>query len=168
MVLGLVRGRVACRIARYVGLGVTAAVIAGSLILGPLNLGLPAMAADSSASLLTPGSSPPYFSATATGSLNVGRFQHTATLLLDGRILVTGGLNGGGTSTATTEIYDPSLQRWTMAPSMRHARSQHTATLLSDGRVLVAGGPTASCEPAANAEALRSVELFDTSLNTGA
>ena len=41
---------------------------------------------------------------TPTGSLNVGRFYHTATKLADGRVLVAGGYGVSGV-TATAEIY---------------------------------------------------------------
>jgi hypothetical protein len=56
----------------------------------------------------------------------------TATLLGDGRVLVTG--NDGA------ELYDPDSGIWTAAGTMIHPRHSHTATLLPDGRVLVAGG----------------------------
>ena len=39
-----------------------------------------------------------------TGPLNVARHSHTATLLLDGKVLVAGGFSGGGL--ASVEIYD--------------------------------------------------------------
>jgi uncharacterized delta-60 repeat protein len=67
------------------------------------------------------------------------RIHHTATLLLDGRVLVAGGENALG-SLNSVELFDPATGLWSAAASMQQARSQHTATLLPDGRVLVAGG----------------------------
>lgn len=70
------------------------------------------------------------------------RFGHTATLLTDGRVLVTGGccdhLTGRVLSSA--ELYDERSGRWTTVAGMMTGRQGHTATLLPDGRVLVAGG----------------------------
>lgn len=66
------------------------------------------------------------------------RFGHAATLLRDGRVLVTGGLSGSQI-TQTCEVYDPSTNTWSAARSMHHARWHHSATLLADGRVFVAG-----------------------------
>ena len=74
------------------------------------------------------------------GQLTYGRYQHTATLLQDGRVLVVGGIGKGGIPLATAEIYDPSTRKWASAAPMRLSRSGHTATRLADGRVLVAGG----------------------------
>ena len=76
---------------------------------------------------------------TATGSLLYYHAQHTATLLLNGKVLVAGGWGGGGPS-PIAEIYDTSSGNWTMTGSMTNARVGHTATLLSNGKVLVAGG----------------------------
>ena len=70
---------------------------------------------------------------------------HTATLLRDGRVLVTGGESNfhwmalpGGNS----EIYDPASNTWAQAAPILHtgAHSGSSATLLPDGRVLVIGG----------------------------
>jgi hypothetical protein len=85
---------------------------------------------------------------TAAASLALQRMGHTATLLPDGRVLVAGGLtdlNGGGiapisSTTRTTEVYDPVLNRWTPGPTMREERAAHTAVLLPNGRVLMMGG----------------------------
>jgi hypothetical protein len=78
---------------------------------------------------------------TVTGSLNDGRLLHTATLLLDGRVLVTGGwpdhTNHGELSGA--ELYNPATGNWTRTIGMHVPRVDHTATLLRDGRVLVVG-----------------------------
>jgi N-acetylneuraminic acid mutarotase len=78
-----------------------------------------------------------------TGSLNVARYNHTATLLPSGEVLVAGG--EGGTAAALTwlasaELYDPKTRKWTLTGSMSVGRTDHTATLLANGEVLVAGG----------------------------
>lgn len=74
------------------------------------------------------------------GSLIAVRAQHTATRLLDGRVLVTGGTDGRNHGLASTELFDPRQATWKPGPSMDTTRIDHTATLLSDGRVLVVGG----------------------------
>ena len=74
-----------------------------------------------------------------TGSLKTGRDYHTATLLGDGRVLVTGGYTVQGASNSV-EIYDPVTATWSVAASMNYGRALHSATALSDGRAIVAGG----------------------------
>lgn len=77
----------------------------------------------------------------------VPRYNHTTTVLANGKVLVTGGLGGTndqfvqfGKRTAA-QLYDPVTAAWFPAASMVAARSAHTATLLSDGSVLVVGRP---------------------------
>src|SRR6266853_426654 len=67
-----------------------------------------------------------------TGSLNTARLWHTATLLLDGKVLVVGGFNN--VALASAELYDPASGTWSFTGSMNTARYMHTATLLPDGR----------------------------------
>jgi hypothetical protein len=82
---------------------------------------------------------------TPTGSLGTARKGHQATLLPDGRVLVTGGdalaaLPFRPGTLATTELYDPTTGAWTPGPTMRGGRGRHRALLLHSGRVLVVGG----------------------------
>ncbi len=101
------------------------------------------------------------------GALSVARVNHTATVLRDGRVLVTGGRTIDGLSTlASAELFDPKTRSWKMVPSMAVGRSHHAATLLADGRVLVTGGTSADPDPSvARFVALASAELFDPAKN---
>jgi len=74
------------------------------------------------------------------GNLSVARMSHTATLLADGKLLVTGGYGVGSAVLNTTELYDPATNIWSAAGTMNSPRSLHTATLLPGGGVLVVGG----------------------------
>ncbi|CAF0843424.1 unnamed protein product [Adineta ricciae] len=76
---------------------------------------------------------------TSTGNMKVARGYHTASMLSNGTILVTGGWNGIY-SLDITELYDPSTGIWTATGNMNVARAYHTASLLSNGTILVTGG----------------------------
>ena len=75
-----------------------------------------------------------------TGSMSTFRDNHTATLLDDGRVLVTGGGGEGYASSTSADVYDPSSGRFTKTGPMKTGRWLHSATLLRDGRVLILGG----------------------------
>jgi hypothetical protein len=102
---------------------------------------------------------------TATGALAAARIGEAATLLPDGRVLVTGGgscddANPG--TWATAEVYDPTSGSFSGVGSMSRPRQGHTATLLPDGRVLVAGGTTGAAAVAAGGIQLASVRSVAT------
>ncbi|MBI4265749.1 MAG: Ig-like domain repeat protein, partial [Acidobacteria bacterium] len=75
---------------------------------------------------------------TTTGDLATARYAHSATLLSDGRVLITGGY--GGTSLASAELYDPATDQFSPTGGLTVGRLVHTATRLNDGTVLVVGG----------------------------
>ena len=75
-----------------------------------------------------------------TGRMTVARAAHTATLLLDGRVLIAGG------GSASAELYDATSQTFSVTGSMTLAQDARSATLLANsklpnyGKVLMAGG----------------------------
>lgn len=73
-------------------------------------------------------------------NMNVARSGHTATLLRDGTVLVTGGMLRNGDFTATAETYDPATSRFTPTKNMTTARVGSAAALLPSGKVLIVGG----------------------------
>jgi len=84
-----------------------------------------------------------------TGSMVTGgRKLHNATLLPDGKVLVTGGSSGTEGPNAQPddpvyecEMWDPATGTWTTMASLTRIRAYHSiALLLPDGRVLTAAG----------------------------
>ena len=97
------------------------------------------------------------------------RFNHTATLLPDGRVLIAGGttpdLEGTDVS-SLVEVYDPAANRFQTLGTMLRPRASHTATLLGDGKVLLAGGLTYA-SLGENSMATATVEAFDPATGLG-
>src|SRR5436190_14631234 len=77
-----------------------------------------------------------------------GRKLFNATILADGKVLVTGGSRGTedpntqpSNPAYESELWDPATGTWTTMASLTTIRSYHSiALLLPDGRVLSAGG----------------------------
>jgi hypothetical protein len=64
------------------------------------------------------------------------RELHTATLLTNEKVLVTGTFD----LTLPAELYDPTTGTFTAFSNMTNARYEHAATLLNNGEVLITGG----------------------------
>jgi len=76
-----------------------------------------------------------------TDSMHFAREEHTATLLPDGSVLITGGRTDSFyTAPLLAELYDPPTGIFLAPIVMNASRSSHQATLLNDGRVLITGG----------------------------
>jgi Fe-S cluster assembly iron-binding protein IscA len=95
---------------------------------------------------------------TLTGSMAAARIGHTATLLNNGTVLITGGINSVAILSGA-EIYNPSSGSFTSAGSMINAREGHVATLLKNGKVLITGGST-------NLGFIANAELYDPAAGT--
>src|SRR5690349_10154949 len=87
-----------------------------------------------------------------TGNMTTGRSYHTATVLFDGRVLITGGDDGNYEGITSAELYDPATGTFSAAGHMSEARG--AATLLSTGKVLLSGAND------------RSLELYDPATGT--
>ena len=104
---------------------------------------------------LTPGASALPLSA---------RHSHAVTLMPDGNLLVTGGVNSANSATASVLMYNMGTNIYDAWNSnLITARSSHTATLMSNGKVLIAGGFSTAGAPIPVADAL---EICDPVLRT--
>jgi RHS repeat-associated protein len=119
---------------------------------------------------------------TSTASMATDRYEHTATLLSDGRVLVVGGRSTTSTTSgilSSAERYDPASGTWSpagniMPPAgMTAARRLHSAVQLgattgnpnTAGKVLVAGGIRGTVSGSAPAS-LTTTSLYDVTANS--
>jgi hypothetical protein len=87
-----------------------------------------------------------------------------AVQLNDGRVLVVGGGEGARdlAPSASAEIADIELKRWTAAGTLTLARYKHAAVVLKDGRALVVGGSDARDRQGK----ISALEVFDPKVGT--
>ena len=83
---------------------------------------------------------------TQTGSMSTTRIAHTATRLLNGTVLLFGGvphvqnIHDQPPAPAVAEIFDPASGSFSAVRTGELSRIDHTATLLPSGSVLIVGG----------------------------
>jgi N-acetylneuraminic acid mutarotase len=98
---------------------------------------------------------------TSTSAMRSPRDGHTATLLINGKVLVAGGTNNGA-ALSSAELYNRSTGAWAPTGSMNVARTLARAVLLSNGSVLVIGGCINDCLSSTT----KSAELYNPSTGT--
>jgi uncharacterized protein (TIGR03437 family) len=94
---------------------------------------------------------------TSAGNMAAPRAWPSATLLKNGKILITGGASNGHIF-ASAELYDPSARTFTLAGNMTTGRYHHTATLLPNGKVWIV--------PGGDGDDFGSAELYDPETGT--
>uniref|UniRef100_UPI0026148D18 galactose oxidase-like domain-containing protein n=1 Tax=uncultured Maribacter sp. TaxID=431308 RepID=UPI0026148D18 len=108
---------------------------------------------------------------TQANDLAFSRTMHNSTVLPNGQVLVTGGLDRGAVFTDIgaryeAELFNPNNNTWTTVASMTEARTYHSVSLLmTDGRVFVGGGglcdDTLDCDNHFSAEIYSPPYLFN-------
>lgn len=97
---------------------------------------------------------------TATGMMTSPRSMPTANLLLDGRVLVAGGIGSSAIAVASADLYDPISRTFSATGSMSFPRDAAASARLLDGRIFVAGGEDNT------ATAIAAVELYNPATGT--
>jgi WD40 repeat protein len=108
----------------------------------------------------------------SAGKLLIARDSHSATLLMNGTVLVAGGYSHGFDGDAqpawhtmfAAELFDPASSSSTTAASLEADRAQHVATRLNNGQVLITGGVAGfqelCCRPRPYLATLASAEIY--------
>jgi hypothetical protein len=90
---------------------------------------------------------------TPIGKMATARYRHSATLLVDGRVLLAGGTSD---ATHSAELFAPASGSFAATTGgMIQVRSGHCSALLPNGKVLIAGGGGSA------SSLFKTAELFD-------
>ena len=93
----------------------------------------------------------PIAQTTTNFTMSERRAGHGASLMGNGKILITGGFSNFNLTdilaffqsiSGTTEVFDPVAGTFTAGPTLLEPRALHTSTTLTSGQVLIAGGLT--------------------------
>lgn len=100
----------------------------------------------------------------STGALGAARYLHRATLMRDGRVLISGGRScvgdcEGDRTLQAAEVYEPSRGKFSSAGVMVSPRAGHQAVALSNGEIFLYGGEF--CTRQSGCDYLNSGEVFD-------
>jgi len=91
----------------------------------------------------------PVAQTTTTLTMGAARAGHGASVMGNGRVLITGGMSSLDLTNPlslftgllqSSEIYDPATDTFAPGPQMLEARAFHSSTELTNGQVLIAGG----------------------------
>jgi hypothetical protein len=107
---------------------------------------------------------------TTTADMSQVRYYASATVLPDGKVLVTGGSSVGNSlprgAAYAAEIWDPATGQWTLGANALKPRLYHSnALLLTDGTVLTGGGGRPGPVINLNAEIYYPAYLYDANGN---
>jgi PKD repeat protein len=94
----------------------------------------------------------------ATGSVGISRGGCSALVMLDGKVLLAGGLGG----MRRCDLYDPATGAWSTMGMLNIGRFVCSMALLVDGRVLICGG---SIDSGNASTIITSSELYDPGTN---
>ncbi len=90
-----------------------------------------------------------------TGPMKETRSLHSAVLLPDGRVLISGGVSQSQLR-SSAEVYDPATRSFGPLLAMKKQRYHHNSILLPNGKVLIVGGINGNNPP----------EIFDPATNS--
>jgi hypothetical protein len=104
---------------------------------------------------------------TQVADMSTGRTEHTATLLPDGTVMVSGGIS----TLRPSDLYNPAPRTFSTVGGLLHQRQRHVSLLLTNpawgslvGKVLAIGGAFSGSPVFGGIqEALDTVELYDPS-----